>query len=102
MRTWPPRATAGQPRACAGVGSANVPSNHARVSEPKTSRASTTSAYRGPTERTHVRIICCDAATTEKIAGLLYLAGEEHAQRLHVRAERLLGVRRRVLLREGE
>ena len=38
MRTWPPRAIAGQPSSWAGVGSANARSNHALVAAKKTSR----------------------------------------------------------------
>ena len=40
MRTCPPRAIAGQPSACAGVGSANARSNQARVAVEKTSSGS--------------------------------------------------------------
>src|ERR671935_2976442 len=46
ISVWPPRAIAGQPSACAGVGSANACSNQARVSALKTASGSTRPAYR--------------------------------------------------------
>src|SRR5881392_1829697 len=48
---------AGQPRVWAGVGSANVRSNHARVSGEKTESASTESDYRPVGRRTSVRFL---------------------------------------------
>src|SRR5262245_28753759 len=41
MRTWPPRAIAGQPSVCAGVGPSNARSNQALVAGEKTPRGST-------------------------------------------------------------
>src|SRR5919204_3078935 len=46
ISVWPPRAIAGQPSACAGVGSANARSNQTRVSALNTASGSTRPAYR--------------------------------------------------------
>src|SRR5919197_526421 len=66
MSVWPPRAIAGQPSACAGVGSAKACSNHARVSALKTASGSTGPAYR---RRSAQRLSDREQLFTAEIAG---------------------------------
>ena len=72
IRTSPPVAIAGQPSVCAGVASANAPSNQARVAGEKAASGSIAPGYRPdrPTNK-------CSFSTVPAMPEALYFTDDE-------------------------